>query len=42
MQPEFFLVGNRARKGVANVIAFKNFVYFRNLFSSILNKDLWQ
>ena len=34
MQPEFFLVGNRARNGVANVIAFKN------LFSSILSRRI--
>ena len=29
MQPEFFLVGNRARNGVANVIAFKNLLLWK-------------
>ena len=38
MQPEFFLVGNRARNGVANVIAFKNLL----LSKTILKKLLWQ
>ena len=38
MQPEFFLVANRARNGVANVIAFKNLL----LWKTVSKKLLWQ
>ena len=38
MQPKFFLVGNRARNGVANVIAFKNLL----LWKTVSKKLLWQ
>ena len=38
MEPEFFLVGNRARNGVANVIAFKNLL----LWKTVSKKLLWQ
>lgn len=30
-----FLAGNRARNGVAIVVAFKNLITFRNLFPTI-------
>ena len=38
MQTEFFLVGNRARNGVANVIAFKILL----LWKTVSKKLLWQ